>query len=59
MSRVTQQIASINYLFGGPLISSDLLQIIVSSKFRDMRNANMSVVFLGLYVTSSFSKIQN
>ena len=51
VSRGTQRIVSINYLFGGPLIPSDFLQITVTSNFRDMRNANMSVVFQLLKLT--------
>jgi len=42
--RGTQQIVSVNYLFGRPLIPSDFLKRIVTSNFRDMRNL-MSVVF--------------
>ena len=36
-SKGTQRIVSVNYLFGGPLIPSDFLTIIISN-FRDMRN---------------------
>ena len=39
--RGTQRIVSVNYLFGRPLIPSDLLKRIVTSNFRDL----MSVVF--------------
>jgi len=42
--RGTQQIVSVNCLFGRPLIPSDFLKRIVISNFRDMRNL-MSVVF--------------
>ena len=43
LSRGTQRMVSVNYLFGGPLIPSDFLKRIVASNFRGMRNS-MSVV---------------
>ena len=44
VSRGTQWIVSVNYLFGRPLIPSDFRKRIVTSNFREMRNL-MSVVF--------------
>ena len=44
ISRGTQRIISVNYLFGKPLTPSDFLERIVTSNFRDMKNL-ISVVF--------------
>jgi len=44
VARGTQQIVSVNYLFGKILIPSDFLKRIFTSNFRDMKNFK-TVVF--------------
>ena len=41
--RGTQRIVSVNYLFGGPLIPYNFLNIIFASSFRDMGNLRPGV----------------
>ena len=55
-NRGTQQIVSVNYLFGRPLIPYNFLKIIFASNFRDMGNLRPGVFWIDKNVVSGTQK---